>query len=312
LKYGIAPYPTIAEAVEKERLDLVVVAVPHAYHYTVARAALAAKKHVLVEKPLTLDLSEARELIALAHANRCCLAYGEQLIFAPKLRRLWELSKDQQAIGFIHQVRQVFRTGGPDTAWFRNPRLSGGGVTLDLGSHAVECCRWLKGKIPVTSVYAQITNRRHGDDMVDEQAVLLLDFADGATAQCDVSWLHHGGEDVVLEVNGSHGMLRADIWKGMGISGFTSGQFAEVWAPNSGWVYPQWEWVYNSGYPQQLAHVVHSILTGVDVAEDGKDGLAVLEVLMAAYRSAQTGRRVDLHGEPQAVSPGIDSHSVAS
>lgn len=123
---------------------------------------------------------------------------------------------------------------------------------------------------------------------------MLVHFANGVVGQCDVSWLCPGGEQLSVEVLGTDGMVSADLWRGMGISAYTNKAFADVWEPNRGWVFPEWEWIRNSGYEQQNRHVVAAVLDGAKLAHGASDAVAILQTLEAAYLSATEGRRVSI------------------
>jgi predicted dehydrogenase len=276
-------------------VDLVVIAAPNALHAPLAEEALRAGKHTLVEKPLALTLAETRRLKAAARESGRRLAFGENLVFAPKLVRLRELARDAEALGTVYHQRHVFQTCGPEGGWWLDPAAVGGGALVDLGCHAVETCRWLAGRPEARAVTARVRTvdaARFGP--LDDFAVLWIEYADGSTAQCEVSWLRPGGEEVTAEVFGTRGLLRADLWKGMGLSAFTETRFASVWEPSSGWVHPEWDWIWNSGYPGSTQNVVDAILEGTDVEETVDEWEAVLEILLAAYLSAAEDRRVEL------------------
>lgn len=294
-------YAAPEELLADPGVDLVVVAAPNALHAPLAAAALQAGKHALVEKPLALTLEETRSLQRLAQETGRILAFGENLVFAPKLVRLRELAQDEGALGRVYHQRHVFQIRGPETGWWLEPSLVGGGALIDVGCHAVETCRWLVGRPRARAVTAHVRTV-DGDRFgrLDDLALVWIEFADGGSAQCEVSWLRPGGEEVTAEVFGTRGLLRADLWKGMGLSAFTESRFASVWEPSSGWVYPEWEWIWNSGYPQQAQHVVDAISGGTAVVETAEEWEAVLEILLAAYVSSASGRRVEL---PLEVSP---------
>jgi predicted dehydrogenase len=73
------------------------------------------------------------------------LGYAEELCFAPKYIRLKQLV-DEGALGRVHLVKQSEKHDGPHAPWFFDTRRSGGGVTMDMGCHAVEFFRWMLGR----------------------------------------------------------------------------------------------------------------------------------------------------------------------
>jgi predicted dehydrogenase len=283
------------EALADEAVRLVVVATPPTTHGPLAERTLAAGRNVLVEKPLVPSSAEAARLAGLARERGLVLACGGNFLHAPKFVRAKQLVQDEGALGTVHHVRVTYRTSGPDSDWFRRREVAGGGALTDIGWHAIELTRWLLGKPELEAVTAwggRVTDA--GD--VEEQAVALLHFANGAVGHCDVSWLCPGGEQLTVEVLGTAGRVVADLWQGMGISAYTDASFADVWEPNAGWTFPEWEWIRNSGYVHQDRQLLAAILDGAPLAHAADDAVAVVRALEAAYESADSGRRVELTG----------------
>jgi myo-inositol 2-dehydrogenase/D-chiro-inositol 1-dehydrogenase len=284
-----------AAFLDTANLDLVIIATPNAQHAALAATALSAGKHVLVEKPLALTLDETRTLQTLALAHRRVLAYGENLFFAPKFRRLRELAADDNGMGRVYHQRHVFETAGPDGEWWLDPSQVGGGAMLDLGCHLVSLCCWIYRGSKARAVTGHSrTVEPHRCGVLEDFALAWLEFEDGRTADVRTSWLQRGGEELVTEVLGTKGFVRADLWKGMGLSAYTQGRFSSMWEPASGWVHPEWEWIQNSGYPQQLRAMIHAIVNGGAMEADCQLWQHVLEILLAVNRSARTGRTVSL------------------
>src|SRR5450432_2778392 len=125
-------------------VDMVVVGVPNDLHCQIALDAAAAGKHVVMEKPLCLNLAEADRMIEACRQANVKLMYAEELCFTPKYVRLKQLV-DGGALGQIHLVKQAEKHDGPHAAWFWDVERSGGGVAMDMGCHAVEFFRWLLG-----------------------------------------------------------------------------------------------------------------------------------------------------------------------
>jgi predicted dehydrogenase len=287
--------PALAEALSDDEVQLVVVATPVGTHYPLASEAIARSRHVLVEKPLVPKVEQAEELVAAARVRGVQLACGGNFVHAPKFVRAKELVADREALGTVHAVRVVYGTSGPDSAWPRNRALAGGGALTDIGWHAVELCAWLLGETEIEAVTAS-TQQVTGVGDVEEQGVMLLHFAGGAMGQCNVSWLCPGGEQLTAEVLGTQGRVSVDLWQGMGITAFTTATFAEVWEPNQGWVFPEWEWIRNSGYVQQDRAIVDAVLTGKPLARSADSAIPIVRVLEAAYRSAAEARRIEIRG----------------
>ena len=127
-----------------KEVDLVVLGVPNDLHCELTCLAAEAGKHVVVEKPMALNLLECDRMIAACQRASVMLGYAEELCFAPKYVRLKQLITEG-ALGKVHLVKQSEKHDGPHTGWFYNTERSGGGVTFDMGCHAIEFFRWLLG-----------------------------------------------------------------------------------------------------------------------------------------------------------------------
>ncbi len=144
-----------------KEVDLVVLGIPNDLHCEVTCLAADAGKHVVVEKPMALNLAECDRMIAACQRAGVILGYAEELCFAPKYVRLKQLIAEG-AFGKVHLVKQSEKHDGPHANWFYDTRRSGGGVTFDMGCHAIEFFRWLLGnsshggKARIQSVYAQM------------------------------------------------------------------------------------------------------------------------------------------------------------
>ena len=88
----------------------------------------------------------------------------------------------------------------------------------------------------------------------------------------------------------------ADLLQGTGLRQFSDGS----------WNTPLTDWVWENGYPQELSHFLRCFAAGREPEESGADGLAVLEILYAAYASAREGRTVSLPFRPSGVERAVD------
>ncbi len=284
-------------------VDLVVLGIPNDLHCEVTCQAAAAGKHVVVEKPMALNVAECDRMIAACEHAGVMLGYAEELCFAPKYVRLKRLV-DEGAFGKVHLVKQSEKHDGPHASWFYDTARSGGGVTFDMGCHAIEFFRWLLGepssqaKAKIQSVYAQMGTYVHGDKTNgDDEAILLLSFEGGAVGLAEESWTKPGGMDDRAEVFGSDGQAYADVLYGNALRAFSRrgyGYAVEKAGATAGWSFPIYEEIWNYGFPQEMEHFAACVRDRLKPREDGHDGRAVVEVVHALYASAAHGRRIDL------------------
>ncbi len=158
------------------------------------------------------------------------LGYAEELCFTPKYVRLKQLVAEG-ALGKVHLVKQSEKHDGPHASWFFDTRRSGGGVTFDMGCHAIEFFRWLLGdpstgaKAQIVGAFAQMGTFVHGDKTDgDDEAILLLTFEGGAIGLAEESWTKPGGMDDRAEVFGSEGQAYADVLYGNALRAILAGR----------------------------------------------------------------------------------------
>jgi predicted dehydrogenase len=306
-RHGIPKYfSDYRELLALPEVDMVVVGVPNDLHCSIALDAASAGKHVVMEKPLCLNLAEADQMIEACRRANVKLMYAEELCFAPKYVRLKALL-DEGALGRPTLLKQSEKHDGPHAAHFWDVTRSGGGVTMDMGCHAIEFFRWMLGRPPVKSVYAHMSTLVHADRTLgDDNSILVLEFADGTTAVAEESWTKLGGMDDRAEVHGSKGVAYADLLHGSAIRAYSSGGYGyavEKAGSTVGWSFPMHEEAWNYGFHAEMAHFVDCVQNDRKPLVTGEDGRAVLEVIFAAYESAGTGRKVLLPFATKAAKP---------
>ncbi|MFH8494937.1 Gfo/Idh/MocA family protein [Streptomyces coeruleorubidus] len=183
-----------------EDIDVVYVATPHTAHRTAAGLCLAAGRNVLCEKPFTLNVREAAELVALAREHGRFLMEAMWMYCNPMVRRLKSLV-DDGAIGEVRTVQADFGLAGPfpPSHRLRNPEL-GGGALLDLGVYPVSFAQLLLGEPSDIAARAVLS-----DEGVDLQTGALLSWESGALGSVHCSIV--GGTATSASVTGSQGRI---------------------------------------------------------------------------------------------------------
>ncbi|MEU6588552.1 Gfo/Idh/MocA family oxidoreductase [Streptomyces sp. NPDC046881] len=181
-------------------IDVVYVATPHSAHRAAAGLCLAAGRNVLCEKPFTLNLREAEELVALAREHDRFLMEAMWMYCNPLVRRLKELV-DDGAVGDVRTVQADFGLAGPfpPAHRLRDPAL-GGGALLDLGVYPVSFAQLLLGEPDGIAARAVLS-----EEGVDLQTGALLSWDSGALASVHCSIV--GGTGVTASVTGTRGRI---------------------------------------------------------------------------------------------------------
>ena len=174
-------------------VDVVYVATPHPQHAPNALLALAAGKHVLVEKPFTMDRAEAESIAASVHATGLVALEAMWTRWLPHMRRLHEIIAD----GTIGEVRTVVahhaQRANPDPAGRLLDPALGGGALLDMGAYPVSFAWDVLGE--PTAVEALSTPTATG---VDRQTSILLGHAGGAQSVLTCGLDARGSNDAVV------------------------------------------------------------------------------------------------------------------
>jgi predicted dehydrogenase len=202
---AIAPEATVVTSLDDLLaldLDGVVIATPSAQHAAQASAALQRGVAVFCQKPLGRTSGEVRQVIAAAQSANRLLCVDLSYRFTRGLQEIYSLVRSG-ALGHVYAAELTFHNAyGPDKDWFYDRALSGGGCVIDLGVHLVDLALWIFDA-PAVSVSSRLfaggRPLEQTPDLVEDYAVMRLDFPDGATAQVACSWRLHAGQDAIIE-----------------------------------------------------------------------------------------------------------------
>ena len=170
-KYGIEKvYEHLEDVFEDENVDIIYISTPHNTHIEYLRKALAAKKHVLCEKSITLNSDELEEAVALAKENGVVLAEAMTIYHMP----IYKALREKMNSGDLGELRLLQMNFGSYkdydmTNRFFNRNLAGGAM-LDIGVYALSFVRWFMSSAP-DQVVSQV---KYAPTGVDEQASILL------------------------------------------------------------------------------------------------------------------------------------------
>jgi predicted dehydrogenase len=191
------------ESLLENELDGVVIATPSGAHATQAIAALKRGVAVFCQKPLARTHAEAEQVVAAARRNDCLLEvdFSYRMVAGVALLRALIQSGD---IGDLYAIDLAFHNAfGPDKPWFYDPRQSGGGCVMDLGSHLIDLALWASGCGACEAVdarlFAQGRALASNADAVEDYASAQWRLASGANVRMACSWRLPAGCDAVIE-----------------------------------------------------------------------------------------------------------------
>ena len=295
------------EIINYPEVEVIDICLPNFLHCEAAVKAARAKKHVIVEKPLAMNLEECAAIIAACEDAGVKLMYAEELCFAPKYERVRKLVLEG-AIGKVYQLRQCEKHSGPHSDWFYDENQSGGGALMDMGCHGIGWLMWILGEqVKPVSVYATMGTYLHKNrTRCEDNSICMVEFDNGAIGVVENSWAKHGGMDDRIEVYGTGGVVFADLF--ISNSAITYSQSGYDYAMEKadstrGWSFAVFEEVFNQGYPHELKHFIQCVQTDEPPVVGGKFATAVMEIICAAYYSAKTGSKVKLPFKPSVKKP---------
>src|SRR5437879_7224060 len=228
-RHGVARASTEHRELLRDRdVELVWITAPNRLHAQMTIDAAEAGKHVVCEKPLCMTLEEADAMIAACHKAGVLLLYAEELFFTPKYVKAKQMA-DEGAFGRVHLVKQGEKHSGPHSPWFWDVEQSGGGAVMDLGCHGIAFCWWFLGKPKIKSVYSQMATQVHRDrTQGEDEALTIIEFANGAVGMVESSWNRPGGMDDSIEVFGSKGQTDADLLMGNALPTYSEAGFGSA------------------------------------------------------------------------------------
>jgi len=293
-------YTDAVKMIRRENLDIVAIATPNKFHKPLTLAALKAGVHVLCEKPMAMNAAEARQMLDAADKAKRRLMINFSYRFTPQCQAL-KKAVDSGILGDVYFARTIWhrRRGMPRFGgWFGQKALSGGGPLIDLGVHRLDLALWLMGYPKPTWVLAGAYNpiatalakkqRKKYD--VEDLAVGLIRFDNGATMEVEASWAANIKENELMETRlfgTKAGLVQRNLNE-------TYEFEAEVYLERDG---APWDMKLHAA-PQfsgsSMAHFVDCIVRDKPHTATGKEGLIVMELLDAIYTSAAKGKPVQI------------------
>jgi len=203
--YGVRAWANLDDALKHAEADAVYVATPVFLHALQTIASLRAGKHVLCEKPMALDYTEACAMQTAAEQTGRLLGIAYYRRMYPKVNCALELI-GAGAIGrvvFAEATSHDWLDANGARSWLTDPKLAGGGPLYDIASHRIDLMNYLFGK-PVKATGHLSTLVQRID--VEDNATVLIEYENGARAMVDVRWHSHIPRDE-FRIRGTDGEI---------------------------------------------------------------------------------------------------------
>ncbi|MBS1669329.1 MAG: Gfo/Idh/MocA family oxidoreductase [Bacteroidetes bacterium] len=305
-KHGCTVFNTLEEMLKVPEMDIICICTPSGIHLEPALKCIEAGKHCLIEKPMEITLERCDGI--LEAARKAAVKIG--VIFPSRFydkSRLLKKSVDANRFGQLV-------LGSAYIKWSRSPeyyasglwrgtwQYDGGGALMNQGIHSVDLLQWFMG--PVVSVQSVAANIRHKGIEVEDTIVSTLKFQNGALGTIECSTAVFPGALKRIEIMGTEGTAvleedhflkwqfqrenreDASIRNEMG-----DGAHAQGGASNPadiGFL----------GHQRQIEDMMHAVETGTEPLVNGEEGRKSVEIVMAIYETARSGKMVTLPIRP--------------
>jgi len=287
-------------------IDIVNVATPSGMHLEPALAALRAGKHCLVEKPLEITLDRCDRMIAAADKAGVVLGAifpSRFSLAAQAIRRAVDAGRfGKLTLGDAYvrwwRTQEYYDSGGWRGTW----KLDGGGALINQSIHCVDLIQWLMG--PAKAVVAITGCLAHERIEVEDAAIVAVEWANGAFGTLQGTTAAWPGFNKKIAISGDSGSAIMEetaitFWEfrrkharddrvrerlAKGESQGTGAADPMAFSPEN--------------HRRQLGDFCRALDRGAKPLVDGREGRKAIEIVLAAYKSAQTGRRVTLPLDP--------------
>jgi len=297
-KWGIPETMTdYKELCKREDIDLIEVCVPNHLHYPVVMEAARHNKHIICEKPFATTVEEAREMVEFCKAQGVKIMYAEDWVFAPALVRAKGLV-EEGAIGEVLWIKAKEVHNGSHSPFAQQKKYCGGGCLIHLAIHPIGFVRWFLDE-KVVEVNGWVTggedkNYYHKNYTGEDWSAAMLKLESGKYAFCEGNYITVGGMDDKVEIYGTEGRMNIDLTFSSPIQCYSRPGFAyaiEKTDTTKHWTRPAVDEFHNLGYVDQLAYFIDCVLEDKEpkFGIRGEDGQACVEIIRAAYQSAETG-----------------------
>jgi len=301
-KYNCTAYDTLDEMLSHPQIDIVCICTPSGIHLNPALKCIEAGKHCLVEKPLEVTLEKCDQIIEAAYVAGVKIS----VIFPS---RFYEASKqlkkamDEKRFGDLvlgdayikwNRSAEYYKSGKWRGTW----KYDGGGALMNQGIHSVDLLQWYMG--PVESVQSVTANIRHKDIEVEDTIVATVKFANGALGTIECSTAVFPGVLKRIEIMGTEGtaileesnLIKWEFTHPMSedqiiMDSMVGGNISHGGVSNPADI----SFV---GHQRQIEDMIHSIETGDNPLIDGLEGRKSVEIVLAIYESANSGKMVRL------------------
>ena len=299
---GCRVYHDLKDMLADPAVRIVTICTPSGAHMEPAIEAAKAGKHVVVEKPLEISLKRCDRMIKACRDNHVKLCTVLPSRFSPANIALKQAIKERRFGRLTHgdtfvkwwRTQEYYDSGG----WRGTFALDGGGAFMNQGIHNVDLLYWLMGD--VVEVAAFTDTLAHERIEVEDAGVATLRFANGALGVIECSTAAYPGLLKKTEIHGTEGSAVVEqdsvlLWEFLKKSPKDRAVRDKLMDndDNTGGAADP-SAISHTGHRDQLKDFIRSMERGTKTAVDGEEGRKSVELILAIYKSAWTGKMVKL------------------
>lgn len=330
-KFGWEGYETSWEdLIKREDIDAIDITAPNNYHKEIAIAAAKAGKHVFCEKPLALNLTDAREMLSAVEEANVKHQIGFNYRFAPAIKLAKKLI-DEGKIGTIYHFRASYLQDfiiDPSfpLVWRLDKDVAGSGAHGDLGAHIIDLARFLVGDfyevIGMSETFIKerpivekmtglsgeaLADAQMGKVTVDDATLFLARFKNGALGSFEATRFAAGHKnDMSFEINGSKGSIKFEFERMNELQYFSSAdeegtqgfRLIQVTEPVHPYVEAWWPPGHVIGYEHTFVHQLYEFVEAIAkdklASPDFSDGVKCSQVLEAVNLSIERRQWIEV------------------
>ena len=316
-EYGVKSYDSISEMIRTENIQIAVICTAHPFHANPAIEAMKAGAHVLIEKPLASTLQDCDLIIETAkHTGRKTGVISQRRFYQPIVRMKKAIDAGKIGIPMLGTIQML---GWRDQSYFEGDAWrgtwlqEGGGVLINQAVHQLDLLQWLMGDID--EVFGYWSNINHPYIEVDDTAVALIRFKNGALGNILVSNSQKPGIYAKVHIHGSSGATVGSQIEGgamflPGKSTIAEPPKLDLWTvPGEEKLIEEWNKADSDEFfsvdsmtwyfKQQIADFANAIINNREPLVTAEEGRKTVELFTAIYRSQRDEKPIKFPLKPE-------------
>jgi predicted dehydrogenase len=316
-KYDVKAYDSLEEMISDANIEAVIIGTPHPAHAGPAVTAMSAGVHVMVEKPLASSLQDCDRMLAAAEKNGVKLAMiSQRRLYSPveRVKKAIDNGKiGRPILGTVTMLGWRDKAYYDSDAWRGTWDAEGGGVLVNQAPHQLDILQWFMG--PIEELYANWANLNHDYIEVEDTAIAVIRFKNGALGNIVVSNSQNPALYGNVHVHGSNGASVGVQTDGgamfiAGMSTITEPPVNDLWTvPGETDMLEKWKKKDSDFFlgidatqyyhKLQIGDFLRAILSDSDPMVPGEEGRKTVEIFTAIYRAQRDKKPVAFPLQPE-------------